>query len=556
MLAVAPNLEIRRNLLRALDYSSPNSFLKNRAVLSNGHGPTCAVLDENANIRDCDDASIVVTNIQQLVAGRAEKWLAKLPPDFFDLIALDEGHHNVAPTWKQTLSSFPDAKIASFTATPFRADGQVVEGKRIYRFPIADAIKEGYIKDLASRRLEPQELTFTYRGERRHHSLAEVLQLKEEQWFSKGVALSPECNRGIVDHSIQCMEELRAAGNAKHQIIAAACSIDHAKAIRAMYDERNYKAEVIHSDLVPDEQDRIRRDLRDGALDVVVHVQMLAEGADYPSLSVAAVFRPFRHLVPYVQFVGRVMRVINQDRPGDVDNRGFVVSHVGLNVDRWWTELKEIDEDDRAFLEELANAEKSFIAEAEAKTAGALEPRRRFQTEMVVLEEVIARVVSDRFLPEDISALVDDVIHAMNLRGLDLSSLGIDRARLEERIKTQFNQGQSAGKVTSQPVQPQRARQVAKLRLDERVRAGAKQLLNELGLRVVGFELPRAFPRVGTANNLAAAIVLLNLEVQAFLDANTNERDILTTEQMVRAHDEMDRLVDSVAAKYREKRRK
>src|SRR5207253_931402 len=134
--------------------------------------------------------------------------------------------------------------------------------------------------------------TFTYRGETRKHTLEEVLKLKEEQWFSKGVAMAPECNRSIVDHSIQCAEELRASGKAKHQVIAVACSIDHARAIRALYQERNYVADVIHSDLSEDEIDRVRNSLKSGQLEAVVQVQMLGEGADYPSLSVAAIFRP------------------------------------------------------------------------------------------------------------------------------------------------------------------------------------------------------------------------------------------------------------------------
>jgi superfamily II DNA or RNA helicase len=558
VLAVAPNLEIRQNLFSSFDYTSSDSFLRNRGVLSNGYGPSCAVLDENANIRDCDAASIVVTNIQQLVANKADKWLAKLPPDFFDLIVLDEGHHNVAASWKQTLMQFPDAKVASFTATPFRADGQMVEGNRIYRFPIADAIKEGYIKDLASHRLEPQELTFTYRGEKRVHTLEEVLKLKEEQWFSKGIALSSECNKSIVDHSLQCMEQLRASGRAKHQVIAAACSIDHARAIRALYDERNYKAEVIHSDLPSEEADRIRGALKRFELDAIVHVQMLAEGADYPNLSVAAIFRPFRHLVPYVQFVGRIMRVINQDSPGDPDNRGYVVSHVGLNVDRWWSELKEFDEDDQAFFEQLATSEKEFALPGEiGKPASAAHilPRRYFQPDMVVIEEVIARYVKERFLPEDVRAIADDVINAMSLRGVDLGSLGIDREALEERIKAQFSQTKSTGAVIEHPIQPQRARQVAKQRLDERVGAGGKQLLNELGLSVAGFDLPRLFPQTAAMNNLAAAIILLNLEVQAYLNVGSQERDILTTEQMLNAHDNMDKLVDAIAVRFREKRK-
>jgi Helicase conserved C-terminal domain len=113
------------------------------------------------------------------------------------------------------------------------------------------------------------------------------------------------------DHSIQGMEELRSTGTGKvkHQIIAVTCSIDHAKSVHALYEERNYRADVIHSNLSEEELLRVRTDLEQGRLDAIVQVQMLAEGADYPSLGVAAIFRPYRHLVPYVQFVGDVMRV-------------------------------------------------------------------------------------------------------------------------------------------------------------------------------------------------------------------------------------------------------
>jgi len=553
MLVVAPNLEIRQNLAKNLDYTSPASFLRSRGVLNNGTGPHCAVLDENANIIDCDEAAIVVTNIQQLVAGNAERWLGKLSPDFFDLIALDEGHHNVAPTWKGTLERFPDAKITSFTATPLRADGQKVEGTRIYRFPIADAIREGYIKDVASHRLEPVELTFTYKGEKRRHTLEEVLRLKDEQWFSKGVALAPECNRSIVNHSIQCMEELRSSGKAKHQIVAAACTIDHANAIRALYEERNCRAEVIHSNLDPERIAAIRQEIQQQRLDVVVQVQMLAEGADYPSFSVAAIFRPYRHFVPYVQFIGRIMRVLAPDSPGNPDNRGYVVSHVGLNVDRWWDEMRQLDKDDEAFFVGLANSERDFLVpEVGLGSPSDVGPRRRFKPPMVVLEETIAHYVKDRFLPEDASAVLDDLINALSLRGISLDELGVTRDELEKRIGETAGR-EARGKVLEQSVQPQRARQQARKRLEERVRSASKQLLNELEMSVVGFDLPKRFPQTGTTNNIAAAIILLNMQVMEYLKVGPDERDLLTTEQLIQAHDNIDAIIDAVAAKVRNK---
>ena len=61
--------------------------------------------------------------------------------------------------------------------------------------------------------------------------------------------------------------------------------------------------------------------LRNGTLDCIIQVQMLGEGFDHPKLSVAAIFRPFRTLAPYIQFVGRIMRVVVQNDPGTSGQR-------------------------------------------------------------------------------------------------------------------------------------------------------------------------------------------------------------------------------------------
>ena len=554
VLVVAPNLEIRKNLTKNFDYSNPICFWRKRHVLLNGQAPTCAELDSDASVLDCDNSDLVVTNIQQLVANDSEKWLKIIPPDYFDMILIDEAHHNVAPSWQQVIERFSSAKVASFTATPLRSDGKVVEGKRIYRFPISDAIKEGFIKDLASRKLTPSEIYFEYKGQKKRHTLEEVLALREEAWFSKGVALSPECNKNIVDASIQCMNELRANSAQQQQIIAVSCSIDHANSIRSLYVERGCRAEVLHSHQTEAEQDRIRSVLTKGEIDVIVQVQMLGEGADYPKLSVAAIFRPYRRLVPYVQFVGRIMRVLVEDSPGHPDNKGFVVSHVGLNVDRWWEDLRKIDDDDQGFFQELAEGERGFLLEGGAIQDNP-QARRRFSPEMKVLEETIAYFVQESLLPEDKKALIDDLINALALRGVTIETLGLSREQLEEKY-LEAHTSQQIGKHENLPVQPQAARQEARKRLDERVRSGAKQLLNDLGISVVGFELPRRYPSFGAANNLAAAVILLNREVQIFLGVGGGDRRELTEEELKRAHDNIDILIDRLVRAYREEKPK
>ena len=156
-------------------------------------------------------------------------------------------------------------------------------------------------------------------------------------------------------------------------------------------------------------------------------------------------------------------------------------------------------------------------------------------------------------MAEEVGAIADDITAAIQLRGLDLTELGITREELETRIRARSESSAAKGIVIEQPVQPQKERQLARQRLDERVKSGAKELLNELSISVTGRELPRRFPQIGATNNLGAAIVLLNMQVQEFLGLGSKERDIATTEELKRAHDSMDTIVDAVAVRFRSK---
>ena len=152
--------------------------------------------------------------------------------------------------------------------------------------------------------------------------------------------------------------------------------------------------------------------------------------------------------------------------------------------------------------------------------------------QMVVLEETIAHYVKERFLAEDVNAVADDVINALQLRGLDLTALGLSRESLESKIMGSMGSSSSSGLVIEQSVQPQRERQISRQRLQERVKSAAKELLNELHLSILGRDIPRLFPQTGAINNLAGAIMMSNLQVQEFLGLGPNERDIATTEQL------------------------
>ena len=545
VLVIAPNLTIRKQLANDLDVTSLRCFYRRTGSLHNlRDGPFRAVLDSDANLGDARDAHIVVTNIHQL-ASRVDRWLPHFAPDYFDLILVDEGHHNAAPTWQTVFNHFPDAKVVSLTATPFRTDEQPVEGEVIYTFTFREAMQSGYIKDITASNVAPREIYFTYHGDQYRHTLEEVLEMREEDWYSRGVALARECNISIVDASIQWLNHCRESGFG-HQLIAVACSLNHAHDIRGLYEERGLAAKEIHSGMTADEQDEALRDLRNGALDAIVQVQMLGEGFDHPPLSVAAIFRPFRSLSPYVQFVGRVMRVNAERSPGHPDNRGVVVTHVGLNVDRHWNDFKLLDDDDQDLIRSWLNA-----GDTQPNGSDRSEARRPLRGPMNVTQEIVDRFISDPFLDPNDDTLIDNLLTVAREQGLDLVELGIDRDELRQRMQ-QRNALSGPQEPRRLPVQPQEHRRFLRRRLNEQTRTLAGRICASLNQLPSGMRIA-ALGGTGAVNNLAAVIVLMNRSVNEALGIGSGSRHDLTSQEMEWVEPRFEDLADAVEADLRER---
>jgi DNA repair protein RadD len=506
-LIIAPNLTIKTGLYDAMDITNRQKcFWRKAGVLSDAQmssGPFVCSL-ETGNISVAQKSHIVITNIQQL-ATNVDKWLTQFPDKFFDMIIVDEAHHSAASSWQTVIDRFPEAKIIHLTATPFRSDRQQIDGELVYRYPFRSATLKGYIKRLKASYVAPSAIDLQFSDERgKTYSLDEVLNLKKEEWFSRSVALAKPCNQHIVDSSLEKLEELRQSGT-QHQLIAVACSINHGNDIRSMYRERGYNAAVIHSKQDAMEQEVVLRDLRNGSLDCIVQVQMLGEGFDHPKLSVAAIFRPFRSLAPYIQFVGRIMRVVVQNDPSHPDNMGHIITHLGMNLDQRLKEFKEFENDDLAFWEKVIGGEEP---EPPAEVLDGSTRLRASESTLVINGEIV-----DSLWEEDFTSLEDQHI-VEDLRG-HLTLLGLDPSKAEEIVASSNKQGARKKPPTEAfPILPQKEWDELKKRLHEQSKRVAKLLLNNVGLSMTGTEIPFKFTSLNIRgrNNYVSAVMMVNSE--------------------------------------------
>lgn len=358
VLIIAPGTRIRDQLSNDMKSSSTDNFYEKCSVLvSDVEFPeTVVVATGTVNHDDIANAEIVISNIQQ-IAGEDNRWLDEFGRDFFDLILVDEGHHNTAASWRQVFDRFPNAKVINFSATPTRADGQLMEGQVIYSFPVVRAIQAGYVKRLTAKMLRPSELTYIDRSSGREKTIGfqEVIDLgQQDAEFRRGIVMSEQTLSSIVDCSIGELRRLRQeTGEQRLKIIASALNIDHCIQITEAFRARSLRAAYVHSREGQDANQRVLQQLDNHELDVIVQARMLGEGFDHKYLSVAMVGSIFANLSPFVQFVGRIMRVVEQNLPDSPLNRGVVVFHAGANVAQRWTDFRAFSDADQDYFADL-----------------------------------------------------------------------------------------------------------------------------------------------------------------------------------------------------------
>jgi len=525
-LVVAPGLAIAGQLHDDFDPALPDMFYVKSGALTDAPFPEpVEIRGTTTNLTDLEEAHVAITNIHQL-QGASNRWLQDLAPDFFDLILFDEGHHNVADSWELLKAKFPAANIVNFSATPLRADGQLMAGRILYSYPVSRAIQEGYIKRLKAVVLNPRTLRYVRRedGAEIEVTLAEVRRLGEEDAdFRRSIVTSKETLNTIADASIRELQKLRVStSDGRLKIIASALNFEHCSQVVEAYRARGLRADYVHSREAAAANTRVMQKLENHELDVIVQVRKLGEGFDHPYLAVAAVFSVFSNLSPFVQFVGRIMRVIKQNAPGDPLNHGVVVFHAGANIARRWQDFQSYSEADQEYFDQLLPIEgldfnTADELEVEPAPGGPrVGPVVEVRSQGGVQLEEIPLIEHD---PEALAAL----------------KLLKERGYTSDQVQDAYKELQPV------PVTKVRQRQAMRGGLDMRIRTEAARILKERKMNPEGKELD--IQRLGRTN-LIVVKAAIDREVNKAASRKKGERHEFTRDELERIDKDFSKLVE------------
>lgn len=271
---------------------------------------------------DMKENHIVVESIQKLTRGvdptpgpspdMGGELLAGFEPS---LIIIDEAHHALAKTYRMLWERWPQAKFLGLTATPCRLDSTgfldlfqtLVQSHTIQEF-----IKMGWLSDFDYVTAEPD-----------NPILKQVAGLKKRgvdgDYQTKEMALMMDCEESIEN----LYEAYRKFVDGKKGIVYA-IDRNHARHITEYYQKQRVNCCWIEAKTPTAERDRLVQEYRDGLIDVVVNVDILSEGADFPEVEFIQLARPTLSLSKYLQQVGRGMRI------AEGKDKVVILDHVGM----------------------------------------------------------------------------------------------------------------------------------------------------------------------------------------------------------------------------------
>lgn len=262
--------------------------------------------------------NVIVGTMDSLANSAAEGIWPEIVERIGALI-IDEAHHISAKRWMCFREAFSGRPILQFTATPFRRDGQLVDGHVIYSYPLHRAQQDKYFKPI----------TF--------EAVYETLASNADQVIAETAVsrLREDLSNGL-----------------NHLMMARCARIERARDVFQIYKAiaPDLKPLLVHSE-IGDTKPAIDA-LKSGDSRIVVCVNMLGEGFDLPQLKVAAIHDLHKSLAILLQFTGRFTRTAAKN----IGSATVIANIAEPNVSEALERLYSEDADWNELLSELSSA--------------------------------------------------------------------------------------------------------------------------------------------------------------------------------------------------------
>lgn len=308
-------------------------FLADRNILADQAFNSFSAFPEDALVRIAPDdirkkgkvpknGSIFFTIFQTFMSGppkdgHPSPYFGEYPPDFFDIIIIDECHRggaNDESTWRGILDYFAPAVQLGLTATPKRRDNvdtYAYFGEPVFTYSLKDGINDGFLTPFRIKQITTSLDGYVYTADDKVvEGEVEAGKRYEEADFNKIIEIKErekkrvEIFMGLIDQ--------------REKTLVFCATQNHALAIRDLINQLktstnpNYCHRVTADDGALGEQ--WLRDFQDNEKNIptiLTTSQKLSTGVDARNVRNIVLLRPVNSMIEFKQIIGRGTRLFD-----------------------------------------------------------------------------------------------------------------------------------------------------------------------------------------------------------------------------------------------------
>lgn len=304
-------------------------FLADRNILANQAMNDFAAFKEDEKVRIDPleihkkggvpkSGSIFFTIFQTFMSGpNGTPYFGDYPPDFFDLIIIDECHRggaNDESNWRGILEYFSPAVQLGLTATPKRknnVDTYKYFGEPVYVYSLKEGINDGYLTPFKVKRIKTTLDDYVYTTED---------QIIEGEVEEGKIYEEPDFNRiiKIKEREAKRVKILMDEINQNEKTIIFCATQDHALAVRDLVNQMKESKDPFYCVRVTANDgargDQYLRDFQDNERTIptiLTTSQKLSTGVDARNIRNIVLMRPINSIIEFKQIVGRGTRIFD-----------------------------------------------------------------------------------------------------------------------------------------------------------------------------------------------------------------------------------------------------
>jgi type I restriction enzyme, R subunit len=274
-----------------------------------------------------------------VVDGKPSPYFGDYPPDFFDLIIIDECHRggaNDESNWRAIMEYFAPAVQLGLTATPKRqdnADTYAYFGDPVFIYSLKDGINDGFLTPFKVKQIQTTLDEYVYTADDTVvEGEVEAGKRYEEKDFNKIIEIKAREKKR--------MEIFMSQINQREKTLVFCATQDHALAVRDLINQMktstdpNYCQRVTANDGELGEQHL--RDFQDNEKTIptiLTTSQKLSTGVDARNIRNIVLMRPINSMIEFKQIIGRGTRLY--DGKDYFTIYDFVKAHHHFNDPEW-----------------------------------------------------------------------------------------------------------------------------------------------------------------------------------------------------------------------------